>query len=108
MLAGGGVYLYKLEQETAYPYSICEMQPTSDFSEIVIARQPIPVFSVGVDGKAQPYFTISAWERCMLDYAGSDQPPPRIEIACRKGVGWIYRDQETNLMRVPHEPVASH
>lgn len=103
MLAGGSVYLYKLEQENAYLYSIREMQPTNDFSEIVIAREPIPVFSNDVSGKAQLFFTIAAWERCMLGYAGSDQPPSRVEIACRKGVGWIAKNKTTQLIYVEHE-----
>lgn len=102
-LAGVGMYLHKLEQENAYLYSIREIQPTNDFSEIVIARQPIPVFTGGADGKAQGYYTISAWERCTLGYVDNNQDPTRIEIACRQGVGWIAKDQETNLIRVEHE-----
>lgn len=102
-LAGVGMYLHKLEQENAYLYSIREIQPTNDFSEIVIARQPISVFTDGVDGQARIYYTISAWERCTLGYADINQRPPHIEIACRKGIGWIPKDQETNLIRVEHE-----
>lgn len=104
-LAGAGAYLFKLERENAYLYSIREMQPTNDFPEVVIARQPMPVFAGEADGVEHPYFTISAWERCVLGYAGGEHRPARTEIACRKGTGWIPKDQEAKLIRVPHEPV---
>ena len=99
-LAGSGVYLYKLEQENAYLYSIREIQPTTDFSEIVIAQQQISVFAGEPDGRAKLYYTIAAWERCALGASDSKQRPPRIEIACRKGIGWIPKTEEIKLVRV--------
>lgn len=103
LLAGGAIYVRQLEQKNEYLYSIREIQPTNDFSQIVIARQAIRVFADAAGDTAQVFYEIAPWERCALGYAHEDKQPVRIEIECRKGIGWITQDEEKHLFRVGSE-----
>jgi hypothetical protein len=103
MLAGVSVYTHQLEKNNQQLLSTQEIQPTNDFPEIVIARRAIPVFTDINTAAPDLYYQITPWERCALGYKHQDRQPARLEILCRKGIGWISQDQEAHLILLSNQ-----
>jgi hypothetical protein len=92
-------YMRELEKQNAYLYAIREIQPSSDFPAIVIAKQEVPVYHEH-DSTLAEKFRIKVGDRCALGGETGEKKTPRIEIRCRQGFGAIAKDRRASFIEV--------
>ena len=89
---------YFLFERTKYLYTIREIQPSIDFSPIVLAKKDIRVFEMASSNQNLIY-TMRQWERCAI--GSLDDTKQFIQIECKNGYGWIRKIDEINLIVLP-------
>jgi hypothetical protein len=90
----------KLYAQNEYLTTIAEIQPSTDFSKIVVAKQDIQIFENNGSTELSRLFMMKTGERCATGAELNELNPARIEIQCKRGSGVILKSDVSMLIVV--------